>query len=68
MSILSYAIIAPALIRINRKNDPPRCGFHEQDHPSNVVMPARVAAIHVIGSRDITTWMAGSSPAMAVFV
>jgi hypothetical protein len=29
-------------------------------------MPALVAGIHVIGSREIATWMAGSSPAMTV--
>ena len=32
------------------------------------VMPALVAGIHVAVSRDITTWMAGSSPAMTMWV
>jgi len=31
-------------------------------------MPALVAGIHVIGSREIATWMAGSSPAMTALV
>jgi hypothetical protein len=34
------------------------------NYPPKTVMPALVAGIHVNPARDMTTWMAGSSPAM----